>query len=71
MSAHSVFLPGEYMDLKEPGGLYSPWVARKSDTTELLSIAHAGTKVVFGKFTKLIQAYKSRKTQKRQMIRSL
>ena len=34
---------------------------KESDTTELLSMSHAGTKVVFGKSTKLIQTYKSRK----------
>ena len=34
-----VFLSGESPWTEEPGGLYSPWGRKESDTTELLSTA--------------------------------
>ena len=34
-----VFLPGESPWTEDPGGLYSPWGHKESDTTERLSTA--------------------------------
>ena len=36
-----VFLPGESPGTEEPGGGYSPWGHKESDTTERLSTAHS------------------------------
>ena len=36
MANHSSILAWEIQQTKEPGGLYSPWVAKQSDTTERL-----------------------------------
>ena len=40
MAAHSSILAWRIPQTEEPGGLYSPWSCKESDTTEQLGVRH-------------------------------